>query len=60
MFLVGLALFGITTASLLYGTIELIPNNMLILLIPLSIGIFLMILSGSKLLRRFDRYLDGE
>ena len=60
MFLVGIALFGITAASLLYGTVDLTPDNMLILIIPLSAGGFLMLLSGSKLLRRFDSYLDGD
>jgi len=60
MFLVGLALFVITAASLLSGTINFTPDNMLMLLVPISIGIFLMLLSGSKLLRRFDTYLDKD
>lgn len=60
MFLIGIALFGITAASVLSGTIDLTPDNMLILIIPAAIGVFLMLLSGSKLLRRFDNYLDGD
>jgi len=60
MFLIGLGIFGITVALLFSGSIKFVPDTILILIVPIVIGVLLMMLSATKLLRRFDNYLDRD
>ena len=58
LFLVGLGLVGFTMLFMMSGGLNAMGTNMVILIFPDAIGVFLMLLSGTKLLRRFDSYLD--
>ena len=54
LFLVGLGLSGITVALLLSETINFTPDSIIIIIISVAFGVFLMIYSGTKLIRRSD------
>ncbi len=58
LFLVGLALAGGSAWYLIYGvTISL--EDRIIFVFPIAIGVFLMILSGTKGWRKINKYLDN-
>jgi uncharacterized membrane protein SirB2 len=60
LFLVGLGLAGITTVLIFSGTTQFMIKNMVIIILTGAIGFSLMMLSGIKLLKRFNRYLDRD
>ena len=60
MFLVGLGMVGISMLVAVNGGNIMASGMFFILLVPLVIGGLLMILSGSSLLKRLNRHMDGN
>jgi len=58
MFLVGLALAGGSAWYLFYGDATSFDDK-IILVFPGAIGVFLMLLSSTKGLKKFNNYLDN-
>mgnify|MGYP001300522388 CR=1 FL=1 len=57
MFTVGALLAGIPALILFSGTVH-IANSFFTLVIPMGIGFALLLISGTKALKKFNRYLD--
>jgi hypothetical protein len=58
LFLIGLGLVGIPILFMMSGGLKSLGTSYVTLVLPIGIGVFLMLLSGTKLLRKFDSYLD--
>tara|TARA_B110000263_G_C15016987_1_gene377723 strand:+ start:435 stop:611 length:177 start_codon:yes stop_codon:yes gene_type:complete len=57
MFAVGALLAGIPMLIMFSGTMHFGPDSIVIVL-PFGIGVALLLISGTKALKKFDRYMD--
>ena len=57
MFATGALLAGIPTLIMFSGAMHFGPDSIVIVL-PIGIGVALLLISGTKALKKFDRYMD--